>query len=106
MTNILSILESIVIADMAQLQKSRSSQRNAMAFEGAVVREQGVTSALAAVKQRVVQNGSEAPSIISAFQPHFPGNPVGLVGQDFRGIPTYFERPVSRLSGRSRQPRC
>lgn len=64
-----------------------------MTFEGAVIREQGVTFALVVVKHHVVQNRSEAQNAISAFQPYFPGNPVVLVGQDSRGIPTYFGRP-------------
>ena len=64
-----------------------------MTFEGAVVREQGVTFALVVVKSHVVENRSEAGRAISAFQPHFPGIPVVLVGQDFQGTPTYYGRP-------------
>ena len=64
-----------------------------MTFDGAVIREQGVTFALVVVKSHVVQNRSEAAEAISAFQPHFPGMPVVLVGQDSRGVPTYFGRP-------------
>lgn len=63
-----------------------------MTFEGAVIREQGVTFALVVVKQHVVANRSEAKSAISAFQGYFPGKPVVLVGQDSRGVPTYFGR--------------
>ena len=64
-----------------------------MTFDGAVIREQGVTFALVVVKSHVVQNRFEAGKAISAFQPHFPGMPVVLVGQDNRGTPTYFGRP-------------
>jgi hypothetical protein len=64
-----------------------------MTFDGAVIREQGVTFALVVVKAHVVQNRFEAGKAISAFQPHFPGMPVVLVGQDSRGVPTYFGRP-------------
>lgn len=64
-----------------------------MTFDGAVIREQGVTFALVVVKAHVVQNRSQAGEAISAFQPHFPGMPVVLVGQDSRGVPTYFGRP-------------
>lgn len=64
-----------------------------MSFDGAVIREQGVTFALVVVKSHVVQNRFEAGKAISAFQPHFPGMPVVLVGQDSRGTPTYFGRP-------------
>jgi len=64
-----------------------------MSFDGAVIREQGVTFALVVVKSQVVQNRNEAGKAISAFQPRFPGMPVVLVGQDSRGTPTYFGRP-------------
>ncbi len=64
-----------------------------MSFDGAVIREQGVTFALVVVKSHVVQNRFEAGKAISAFQSHFPGMPVVLVGQDSRGTPTYFGRP-------------
>jgi hypothetical protein len=64
-----------------------------MTFDGAVIREQGVTFALVVVKSHIVQNRSEAGEAISAFQPYFPGMPVVLVGQDSRGVPTYFGRP-------------
>lgn len=64
-----------------------------MTFDGAVIREQGVTFALVVVKSHIVQNRIEAGETISAFQPYFPGMPVVLVGQDSRGVPTYFGRP-------------
>lgn len=63
-----------------------------MTFDGAVIREQGVTFALVVVKSHVVQNSLEAERTISAFQPCFPGMPVVLCGQDGRGLPTYFGR--------------
>ena len=63
-----------------------------MTFDGAVIREQGVTFALVVVKSHVVHNRSEAADTIMAFQPYFPGIPVVLVGQDYRGVPTYFGR--------------
>lgn len=69
-----------------------------MTFDGAVIREQGVTFALVVVKSHIVQNRFEAGETISAFQPYFPGMPVVLVGQDSRGVPTYFRttrhRPI------------
>lgn len=64
-----------------------------MTFDGAVIREQGVTFALVVVKWHVVQNHSEADEAIASFQPYFPGIPVVLVGQNSRGVPTYFGRP-------------
>jgi hypothetical protein len=64
-----------------------------MTFDGAVIREQGVTFALVVVKHHVVQSRFEAAQAISAFQPCFPGVPIVLVSQDSRGVPTYFGRP-------------
>ena len=64
-----------------------------MTFEGAVIREQGVTFALVVVKNHLVQHSFSAKKAISAFQSCFPGMPVVLVGQDARGLSTYFGRP-------------
>jgi len=64
-----------------------------MTFDGAVIREQGVTFALVVVKSHVVQSRFEAGRAIMSFQPYFPGLPVVLAGQDSRGTPTYFGRP-------------
>ena len=64
-----------------------------MTFDGAVIREQGVTFALVVVKPHVVQNLAESRKAISAFQRFFPGMPLVVVGQDSRGVPTYVGRP-------------
>ena len=63
-----------------------------MRFEGAVIKEQGVTFAVVIVKCHVVDNRSEANDAIASFQPLFPGLPVVLMAQDSRGTPTYFGR--------------
>jgi len=63
-----------------------------MTFEGAVVREQGVTFAVVVVKKYVVESASEAQSAIRRFSPAFPGLPVVLMGQDNSGRPTFFGR--------------
>lgn len=63
-----------------------------MQFEGAVIREQGVTFAVVIVKDHVVHDRSSAANAIQAFRSAFPGIPVVLMGQDSRGIPTYFGR--------------
>lgn len=64
-----------------------------MTFDGAVIREQGVSFAVVVVKRHVVQNRFEARRAISSFQPCFPGLPVILMAQDGRGTPTYFGCP-------------
>ncbi|HYE67330.1 MAG TPA: hypothetical protein VEA58_01890 [Anaerovoracaceae bacterium] len=63
-----------------------------MTFQGAIVKEQGVTFAIVIVKKSVIDNHSEANRAIIGFQPYFPGLPVVLMGQDHRGVPTYFGR--------------
>jgi hypothetical protein len=64
-----------------------------MNFEGAVIKEQGITFAIVIVKKSVVDLRSEAEKAIRSFQPVFPGLPIVLMAQDNRGVPTYFGRP-------------
>lgn len=64
-----------------------------MRFQGAIVREQNVTFAIAVVKQHVIDSRSSASSAISAFSRVFPGMPVVLMAQDPRGRAKYFGRP-------------
>ncbi len=61
-------------------------------FEGAVIREQGVTFAVVIIRSSVIQNTVEAGQAIQSFQPAFPGMPVVLMAQDGRGRPTYYGR--------------
>ncbi len=63
-----------------------------MKFQGAVVKEQGVTFAVVIVKKPVADNRIEANRAIQSFQPLFPGIPVILMAQDHRGTPTYYGR--------------
>ena len=63
-----------------------------MAFQGAVIREQGVTFAVVIVKKHVIDSSAEAGRAIAAFQPVFPGLPVVLMAQDYQGTPTYYGR--------------
>ncbi|MDD5368533.1 MAG: hypothetical protein PHQ40_05575 [Anaerolineaceae bacterium] len=63
-----------------------------MTFQGTVITEQGVTFAIVIVKESVIGNSFEADKAIRAFQPFFPGIPVVLMAQDFRGVPTYYGR--------------
>ncbi len=63
-----------------------------MTFQGAVIREQGVTFAVVIVKKHVIDSSFEAGRAIVAFQPVFPGVPVVLMAQDHQGTPTYYGR--------------
>jgi hypothetical protein len=63
-----------------------------MTFNGAVIREQGVTFAVVIVKPQIVQHQPDGNRTINALQPIFPGIPVVLMAQDSRGTPTYYGR--------------
>ncbi len=63
-----------------------------MHFEGAVIKEQGVTFAVVVVKRYVVDNPAEAERAIINFSGAFPGIPVVVMGQDPRGRARYYGR--------------
>lgn len=58
-------------------------------FTGAVILEQGVTFAIAMVKQSVIQSSHSADQARAAFQPYFPQLPIVLAAQDHRGTFQY-----------------
>lgn len=62
-----------------------------MRVHGAVIREQGQTFAIVAVKPQVVQNSMTAAEVIRNFAPVF-GVPIVLMAQNGRGRPTYYGR--------------
>ncbi|MGD0707139.1 MAG: hypothetical protein ABSA51_01655 [Anaerolineaceae bacterium] len=64
-----------------------------MNFQGAVIKEQGVTFAIVIVKKSVIDNRTEAIEAIKGFQQCFPGLPIVLMAQDQSGVPTYYGRP-------------
>jgi hypothetical protein len=63
-----------------------------MQFDGALIKEQGVTFAIVVVKTHVIQNSIAANEAVASFQPFFPGVPIILMAQDSHGIPTYWGR--------------
>lgn len=63
-----------------------------MRFQGALVKEQGLTFAIVIVKSHVIQHTAEAMSTQQAFSPVFPGVPIVLMAQDSSGVPTYYGR--------------
>lgn len=63
-----------------------------MQFEGAVIREQGVTFAVVVVKRHIVDNPTSANQAINSFRPAFPGLPIVLMGQDSFGRAKWFGR--------------
>jgi hypothetical protein len=63
-----------------------------MTFEGAVVKEQGVTFGIVIVKESAIRDSSTAQDLIAQFQPIIGVAPVVLMAQDSRGTPKYYGR--------------
>ena len=69
-----------------------------MQFDGAVIREQGVTFAVVVVNRQTLEDSSRAQEAIRQFGPVFGGVPVVLMAQDSRGTPNYYgRRDLSRF---------
>jgi hypothetical protein len=64
-----------------------------MKFQGAVIREQGVSFAIVIVRSQILNDKSEADKTIRAFGPVFPRIPIVLMAQDSRGLASYYGRP-------------
>lgn len=64
-----------------------------MQFQGAVIKEQGVTFAVVIVEPHILNNHTEASQLIVSFQQSVFGSmPVVLMAQNSRGVPTYYGR--------------
>lgn len=63
-----------------------------MQIDGAVIQEQGVTFAIAVVKNHILDSRQQAGETQASFASIFPGMPIVLMGQDSRGTPRYFGR--------------
>lgn len=70
----------------------RHEEGGAVQVQGSVIKEQGKTFAVVAVKRDVLQNLSEADRIIEAMSPIFPGLPIALMAKDLQGAPIYYGR--------------
>ena len=62
-----------------------------MTFDGAVIKEQGVTFAITVVKPNVL-NSPNREKIQARFSSVFDGLPTVLMAQDFNGVPKYYGR--------------
>lgn len=72
-----------------------------MRFQGAVIREQGVTFAAVVVKRHVIDDRRQANEAMLSFSRVFPGMPVVLMAQDAWGRPTWYGRnDISRFMAR------
>jgi hypothetical protein len=63
-----------------------------MTFQGAVVKEQGVTFSIFIVKPEVLRSDQKASEARAAVRSVLP-EPIILMAQDSRGVPTYQGRP-------------
>ena len=61
-------------------------------IDAAIVKEQGVTFAIAVVKSYILNSPSERERALVSFQGLFPHMPIILMAQDARGIPHYWGR--------------
>jgi hypothetical protein len=64
-----------------------------MQFEGAVIKEQGVTFAIVIVKPYVLDSTSQIDDARAGFSSVFPRMPIILMAQDARGRATYQGKP-------------
>jgi len=63
-----------------------------MKFQGALIKEQGVTFGIVIVKPHVLNSSSEADSMRGFGVRAFGPVPIILMAQNARGIPTYLGR--------------
>ncbi len=63
-----------------------------MKFQGALIKEQGVTFGIVIVKPHVLQNNAEANTMRSFGNRAFGLVPIILMAQNSRGVPTYSGR--------------
>lgn len=60
-----------------------------MKFQGAVIKEQGVSFAVVVVKKHILDSTMKSSEAIQAYRRYFPGLPITLMAQDGRGVPSY-----------------
>jgi hypothetical protein len=60
-----------------------------MQFEGAVIKEQGITFAIVIVKPNVLDVSSKCEEVRKGYSRFFPDMPIILMAQNGRGTPTY-----------------
>ena len=63
-----------------------------MKFQGAVIKEQGVTFAVVIVKKQLVDSRVKGSEVIESLSPCFSGIPIVLMAQDARGRAHYLGR--------------
>jgi hypothetical protein len=61
-----------------------------MHFEGAVIKEQGVTFGIVVCKPSVLNSSSDRTNMVTFGQQALGLMPIVLMAQDARGVPTYW----------------
>jgi hypothetical protein len=61
-------------------------------FDGAVIKEQGVTFAIAVVRRSAIDDLSHRDETVAEFSAAFDGLPTVLMAQDASGRPTFYGR--------------
>lgn len=82
-----------------------------MKFDGAVIKEQGVTFGIVIVKRYALDAQGEREQMVLFGKRAFGNIPIVLMAQDSRGVPTYWGRrdivkflshvPISRIPWRT-----
>lgn len=66
-------------------------------FDGAVIREQGITFACVVVKPHVLNSNTAANQAIASFSAYFPSMPVVLAARGSRGLTYFGRKDISRF---------
>lgn len=61
-------------------------------FDGAVIREQGVTFGIMVVKRHVINDHAHRDRVVAQASRAFGGIPTVIMSQDARGTPTFYGR--------------
>ena len=61
-------------------------------FQGAVIKEQGITFAIIIVKKHIIDSKFSSDNMVKNCQSIFSGIPIVLMAQDYKGIPHYYGR--------------
>lgn len=77
---------------LSALATGTKAKEEAMNFEGAIVREQGVTFGIMVVKHHVLSDPSTRDDLVRQASQVFGGIPTVLMGQDSRGLTKYYGR--------------
>lgn len=90
MTNYLFSTSSTLLVGLYNLKaQKRAERRFSMNFEGALLKEQGVTFAIVVVQPHVLDSTLQMQNARTSFGSFFPRVPIILMAQNGRGTPTY-----------------